>query len=84
MAINKISKKTALQWRRFMTSEDGVKGLLWLKDMEPVIPKGESHEIVFDAGVVSGYGKVFTRIEELIEAAEKDESPVENSPELRT
>lgn len=50
-----LRKAVQLAWRRFLQSEFGIEGLLYLRGRAPKIGRGDSHAIIFDAGRVEGY-----------------------------
>lgn len=50
-----LKKVTSLAWRRFLSSEAGIEGMLYLRENTPKIGRGAPHEIQYDAGVNQGY-----------------------------
>ncbi len=66
--MTEIKKVSQLAWRRFLQSEAGVEGLLFLREKTPVIRKGLPHEIQFDAGRATGYAEAIETISEIIAA----------------
>lgn len=57
-------KKTIMAWQKFLETEAGLKGLLYLREGAPSIGRSpESHLMNFDAGRVQGFNEFANRIE---------------------
>lgn len=69
--MTEIKRTTKLAWRRFLQSEPGMEGMLFLREKLPSVIKGQQHEIVFDAGVTQGYGKCLDNISEILAVEDK-------------
>lgn len=63
-----LSKVEQLQWRKFLLTEAGERGMLFLREQTPSIPKGPADEVIFDAGIAEGYRKCLDKISEVIAA----------------
>ena len=74
-----ISKATQISWRRFLSSDAGMEGMMYLRDTAPTIQKGQPHEICFDAGVATGWGKVIDKIYESVANPPQPEQNLENA-----
>ncbi len=68
--LTPLRKAVQLGWRKFLLSEYGVEGLLVLRENTPVVARGDSHNIIFQAGVVEGYRLAIESLHNLI-AVEK-------------
>lgn len=73
-----VTKVTQLGWRRFMLSEAGVVGMLYLREKVPSIGKGEPHAMHFDAGFNQGYIKCLDTISEMLAADKPKEQRLDN------
>lgn len=73
-----ITKSTQLAWRKFLQSEAGVEGMLFLREKTPSVSKGESHAIAFDAGRVDGYKLACDTISEIIAIRQQKEEVADN------
>ncbi len=69
-----VSKVTTLAWRKFLQTQAGLEGMLYLRSRTPSIPKGQPHEMIFDGGRVQGYAEQNDAIANLLggEPAPKD------------
>lgn len=76
--MTELDKATTLAWRKFLLTDAGVQGMLFLRERVPSIGKGDSNAIVFDAGVVEGYKKAVDTMSEIIALQEKKEQNLEN------
>jgi hypothetical protein len=75
-----LSKATRLAWRKFLSSEAGAEGLLYLETNDPVIGSdGDSTKIIFAAGRVQGYKDAIRKIPRLVEIAETLNQEEENN-----
>jgi len=62
-----LKKITKLAWRRLIQSEQGIEGILVIKERCPRISaSGEAHSIIFGAGKAEGYNEAISAIYELI------------------
>ena len=52
--------------------------MLILRERTPVVGRGESHNIIFDAGVVEGYRRALDSIEAVIAAEQPKPEQLEN------
>ncbi len=74
--MTEIKPIVRLSWRRFLATEAGMAGMLYLRESTPGILKGLPHEVQFDAGYTQGYLKALDRISEVIAAEpEKEQNP---------
>lgn len=73
-----LRKITSLTWRRLITSEHGIEGMLVLRERGPNIGSGDPHQIIFNAGRVEGYKECINNIMDLIAAEEQKQSDTEN------
>ena len=64
--MTELRKITSLQWRRFLATEHGIEGMLFLREHIPSINKGPSEGMIFDAGRVEGYKQAVDMISEII------------------
>lgn len=68
-----LRRATRQAWRKFLHSEPGVGGLLFLREQAPSVGGGgESHSIIFQAGKVEGYREAINKIYEI--SADEQES----------
>ena len=68
-----ITKQDRIAWRRFLGSEPGINGMLWLREQIPGVGTGEPHEMIFHAGIAEGYKKAIDKVSEVLTL--RDESP---------
>lgn len=73
-----LRKVTQLAWRKHLLSEAGIEGMLVLRERTPVVGRGESHNIIFDAGVVEGYRRALDSIDAIIAAEPQKPESLEN------
>ncbi len=73
-----LRKVVQLSWSRFLSTEAGTEGVLYLKDRAPSIHKGPPHEMHFDAGVLVGYNRAIDVLREIIAQEPKKEIKLEN------
>lgn len=74
-----LRKVTQLSWRKLITSEHGVEGMLVLKERAPkVASSGEAHSIIFNAGVAQGYSLALEEIYNLLSPDSKTDIDYEN------
>jgi hypothetical protein len=77
-----LKKITQLSWRKFLSTEAGRDGLLYLREKAPSIHAGESHEIIFAAGKVEGYKDCVDTISEVIGAEQEKPLSTDNDYEM--
>lgn len=73
-----VKKVTKLSWRRFLQSESGMEGMLFLREKIPSIPRGLPHEVQFDAGRSEGFKQALDTISELLAVEEKKDTDASN------
>lgn len=71
---SEIKRVTQLSWIKFLSTESGRDGLLYLNEHVPSISSGDPHHIIFGAGKVEGYKMALQVISDVIA----------NSPEKKT
>ena len=76
--MTELSRATQLAWRKFLISDAGVEGMLFLREKTPSVSKGESHAIAFDAGRVDGYKAAVDTISEIIAVRQQKEEVADN------
>lgn len=69
-----LKKVTQLSWRRFLQTAEGIEGMLFLREQTPNIPKGQPHEVQYDAGKVEGFRFALDAIQDMIASQEKPQS----------
>lgn len=67
-----LKKTTKLAWRRFLQSDAGQEGMLYLREKIPGIQKGEQHAMVYDAGYTQGFIRAIDTIPDLIAGREQE------------
>jgi hypothetical protein len=72
-----LTKLDQLQWRKFLLTDSGERGMLFLREKTPSVYKGPADEIIFDAGVAEGYRRCLDAISDVIAA--RTEKQVEAS-----
>ncbi len=60
------SKPVQLGWRKFLLSQAGVEGMLYLREKAPSVFKGTSEEMIFDSGKAQGYRDCLDTISQVI------------------
>lgn len=73
-----LEKATQLAWRKFLATDAGTEGMLFLRERVPSIARGDANSVIFDAGRVEGYKMALDTISEVIAIQEKKEINVEN------
>lgn len=61
-----LKKVTQLSWRRFLLSDAGTEGMLYLRERAPSIQSGTSEEIIFGAGRAQGFRDALDAIANVI------------------
>ena len=73
-----LHKGTQNAWRRFLASEEGKEGLLWLHEHIPTIKGDVADQVVFSAGIARGYSENLNNITELLGAKSDREVDASN------
>lgn len=73
-----LTKATSMAWRKFLGSEAGITGMLYLRERLPMIRAGESHAMIHDGGRVEGYRQALDMMTEIIAAEPKKQDQFEN------
>lgn len=73
-----LKRITTLQWRKHLASDAGVEGMLYLREKEPSITRGDQFQMIFDAGRVEGYKQAINTISELLTLEVQKEINPEN------
>ncbi len=73
-----IKKVVTLAWRKFIGSEAGTEGMLFLREKTPSIQKGDQYQMIFDAGRVEGYKQAIDTISEILAVKQEEEKNAEN------
>ncbi len=76
--LTEPKKVTTLAWRRFLLSEAGIEGQLVLREQAPSVVNGESHNIIFQAGVVQGWQRCIEAMHNLIAVEKVKNESLEN------
>ncbi len=76
--MTELKKKTQLEWRRHLLTNEGIEGMLFLRERCPTIHKGNADEMIFEAGMSEGYKMAVDMISEIIAVAAKREENLEN------
>ncbi len=76
--MTEVKKVTRLTWRRFLASDAGMEGMLFLREKIPSILKGQPHEVQFDAGRSEGFKQCLDTITELLSIEEKKDGDASN------
>lgn len=73
--MTELKKVTTLNWRKFLGTDAGLEGQLFLREREPSISPGEPHRMIFEAGKVEGYKMAINMISEILTLV-KDEKEI--------
>jgi hypothetical protein len=73
-----LKKITQLTWRKHLLSNEGIEGMLFLRERQPRISKGSADEMIFEAGKVEGYKQALDTISEIIAAEVKKDQNLDN------
>jgi hypothetical protein len=66
-----LRKVVKLAWRKWLMSEAGIEGMLVLRESCPTVSgTGDSHQIIFQAGVAEGHKRALDSIHNLIATEE--------------
>lgn len=75
MVLKEIVK---VNWRRFLASDAGVEGMLFLREEAPIVVKGPPHEVQFDAGYSMGYIHALDVLSKFVAEEPKRDVDIEN------
>lgn len=56
--------------------------MAWLRAQIPSVVKGDSHEIIFDAGRAQGAKEILDRIDQMLAAEQEQPKDIESGSEL--
>jgi hypothetical protein len=73
-----LRKVVTLAWRKFISSDAGTEGMLYLRERTPSIVKGDQHQMIFDAGRVEGYKQAIDTISELLAVKQEEVRNADN------
>lgn len=73
-----LTKIIQISWGRFLQTDAGKDGLLFLHQQRPGISKGLPHEVQFDAGFTEGYRKCLENIVEMTHVETTSDRKEEN------
>lgn len=76
--MTELKKITKLSWRKFLFTDYGVEGMLYLRENIPSVQVGEANSMIFQAGKAEGYKQALDMISEVISLDEIKEQPAEN------
>lgn len=76
--MSDVKKITQIAWDKFLRSDAGIEGMLVLRERTPSVHKGESHDIIFEAGVVEGYRRAIDAITHIISVEQPKNEELEN------
>jgi hypothetical protein len=74
----KITKVTALKWRQMLSTQEGVEGMLYLRENIPSINGEDATAILFSAGINQGYTKAIDAIVALSDAVDEKKKSEED------
>ena len=64
--MTELEKDVILRWRRHLATEEGMKGMLFLREKIPSITKADQHQMIFDAARLEGFKECLNVISELL------------------
>lgn len=67
-----LKKVTQLSWRKFLLSDPGTEGMLYLREKAPSIHTGTSEAIIFEAGRAQGFRDALDAIANVIGVEPKE------------
>jgi hypothetical protein len=73
-----LNRTTNLAWRRFLLTDAGIQGMLYLRECAPSIGRGEASGMIFDAGRSQGFNDCLNKISEVIAADVPKNENLEN------
>lgn len=73
-----LKRSTNVAWRRFLATEAGIEGMLWLREKLPDVLKGSGESIIFDAGKTQGYKDCLDQIANVMGVVEAKIENYEN------
>ncbi len=73
-----LKRVTQLAWRRFLASDAGVEGMLYLREMSPTIQSDQPHQIIFGAGKVEQHRLTLDMIRDIVGKEQVKEENLEN------
>lgn len=63
---------TQLKWRQFLATEAGIEGMLFLRENEPSVTKGQQpHDMIHDGGRIEGYKECLMKITDILAIKQK-------------
>lgn len=76
-----LTKADRIEWRRFLNSDPGVKGLSFLEELSPAIYENDhAHNILLKAGEQNGHLLALKQLRALQNFEEPPQSDDESSP----
>lgn len=76
--MTELRKVTQLAWRKFLLSDAGMEGMLYLREHIPSIQPSDADSIIFQAGTTQGFKNGIDTISEIIAAEPVKEQKLEN------
>lgn len=76
--MTELRKITKLSWRKFLDTEYGREGMLYLRERIPSVQASDPTSIIFNAGRAEGYKVALDMISEVISLEEQKETNIEN------
>ena len=73
-----LEKSDQIAWRKFLATDAGREGLLFLHEGVPGVARGDGTQIIFDAGRIEGYRECLRKITEVIAIQQVNEPRIEN------
>lgn len=73
-----LSKGAQIAFRKLLSSDSGMEVMLYLRQTAPSVTKGESHDIIFEAGVVEGYRRAIDKLSSMAALPQEKEESFEN------
>ncbi len=73
-----LERSTILAWRKLLASEEGLAGVLYLRESEPSIQKGPAESMIHDGGAIEGYKLCLERMKDLITLDTARDVKIEN------
>lgn len=76
--MTNLRKITRMSWRKFLSTEFGQEGMLYLRERIPNVSVSDANSMIFQAGKAEGYKEAINMISEVISIQEKPEESLEN------
>lgn len=76
--MTELTPAITKSWRKFLLTEEGRDGMLFLREKTPGVSVGDSHNIIFQAGRAEGFKSAVDTISEILTMPATKDIKIEN------